>query len=59
VDWVWDLTTWSHRSENWRLTGVIPVNDTFTISAHLCVPPQGSKADILQIATHRIGFDKR
>lgn len=59
VDWVWDLTTWSHRSENGRATGVIPVNDTFTISAQLCVPPQGAKADILQIATHGTGFDKR
>lgn len=56
VDWVWDVTTWSHKSE----TGpVIPVNDTFTISAQLCVPPQGAKPDILQIATHGVGFDKR
>lgn len=59
VDWVWDLTTWSHGGENGRVTGVIPVNETFTISAQLCVPPQGTKADILQIATHGIGFDKR
>lgn len=59
VDWVWDLTTWSHQSETGRATGVIPVNDTFTISAQLCVPPQGAKADVLQIATHGIGFDKR
>lgn len=59
VDWVWDLTIWSHRSETGRVTGVIPVNDTFTISAQLCVPEQGTKADILQIATHGIGFDKR
>lgn len=59
VDWVLDLTTWSHRSENGRATGVIPVNDTFTISAQLCVPTQRAKADILQIATHGIGFDKR
>lgn len=44
VDWVWDLPTWSHGGENGRVTGVIPVNETFTISAQLCVPPQGSKA---------------
>lgn len=59
VDWVWDLTTWSHMSENGRITGVIPVNDTFTISAQLCIPSQGDKAEILQIATHGVGFDKR
>lgn len=59
VGWVWDLTTWSHRSENGRVNDVISVNDTFTISAQLCVPPQGNKSDILQIATHGIGFDKR
>lgn len=59
VDWVWDLTTWSHMSENGRITGVIPVNDTFTISAQLCIPSQGKKAEILQIATHGVGFDKR
>ncbi|KKY37617.1 hypothetical protein UCDDA912_g02372 [Diaporthe ampelina] len=35
VDWVWDLTTWSNWSENGRVTGVIPVNDTFTISVQL------------------------
>lgn len=58
VDWVWDLTTWSHKGESGRVTGVIPVNDTFTISAQLCVPPQGAKSDVLQIATHGIGFDK-
>lgn len=59
VDWVWDLTTWSHMSETGRVTGVIPINDTFTISAQLCIPQQGAKADILQIATHGVGFDKR
>lgn len=58
VDCIWDLTTWSHNATG-RVTGVIPIDDTFTISAQLCVPPHGSKSDILQIATHGIGFDKR
>lgn len=59
VDLVWDLTTWSHMGETGRVTGIIPINDTFTISAQLCIPQQGAKADILQIATHGVGFDKR
>lgn len=59
VDWVWNLTTWSHGASEDHITGVIPINDTFTISAQLCIPPQGAKSDILQLATHGIGFDKR
>lgn len=60
VDWIWDVTTWSHGDvSSTRVTGVNPVNTTFTISAKLCVPPHGEKSDILQIATHGIGFDKR
>lgn len=59
VDWVWNLTTWSHGTPADHITGVIPINDTFTISTQLCVPPQGAKSDILQLATHGIGFDKR
>lgn len=59
VDWIWNLTTWSHQAPDGHVTGPVPVNTTFTISAQLCVPPQRSKSDILQIATHGIGFDKR
>lgn len=60
VDYIWDLTTWSHGdTSTMRVTGVNPVNATFTISAQLCVPRYGEKSDILQIATHGIGFDKR
>jgi pimeloyl-ACP methyl ester carboxylesterase len=59
VDWVWDTDTWSHPNTTARITGVLPVHDTFAISAQLCVPNGGSKAHILQIATHGSGFDKR
>lgn len=39
---------------------VLVVRDTFNISAQLCVPAaRGAKSDILQIATHGLGFDKR
>lgn len=59
VDWIWYDTTWSHQDANGHVNGTIPVNITFTISAQLCVPPHGNKSEILQIATHGIGFDKR
>lgn len=59
VDWVWNLTTWSHGNTTEHITGVNPVNATFTIDAQLCIPPHGEKSDILQIASHGIGFDKR
>lgn len=59
VDCIWNLTTWSHQDSNMHITGVVPVNATFTISAQLCIPPGGSKSDILQIASPGIGFDKR
>lgn len=59
MDWIWDLTTWSHSHTTDHITGVNRVNDTFTISAQLCVPSQGAKLDILQIASHGLGFDKR
>ncbi|KAF3767924.1 hypothetical protein M406DRAFT_40675 [Cryphonectria parasitica EP155] len=59
VDCVWNLTTWSHGADTTRITGPHPVNGTFTINAQLCVPPQGKKLEILQLATHGIGFDMR
>lgn len=37
----------------------ITVSDTYDISVQLCVPPNGSKKDHLQIATHGLAFDKR
>ncbi|RDW65739.1 alpha/beta hydrolase [Aspergillus mulundensis] len=61
VDFVWDLDHWSAPNATERIRGPKPVDQTFTISAQLCVPqaPNAEKADILQIATHGFGFDKR
>lgn len=56
VDFVWDTSTWSHAS---RGTQVLPVHGTYSISAQLCIPADGKKSDVLQIATHGLGFDKR
>jgi hypothetical protein len=60
TDWVWSLDTWSHANWSSIATGNIPiVQQTFSINTQLCVPVNGSKSDILQLATHGIGFDKR
>jgi hypothetical protein len=60
IDWTVNVTTWSSPSASERVTGPVPVNRTFSISAQLCVPSRkGTKADVLQIATHGLGFDKR
>ncbi|EMT67742.1 Alpha/beta hydrolase family-domain-containing protein [Fusarium oxysporum II5] len=56
VDFVWDTSTWSHAN---RSVEVLPVSGTYSISAQLCIPADGKKSDILQIATHGLGFDKR
>lgn len=54
-----DLDTWSSPTENDRILRNITVSDTFDISVQLCVPPNGTKKNHLQIATHGVGFDKR
>lgn len=59
ADWMWDTYTWSHANLTSRVNGTIHVKETFNISGKLCVPHKGRKADILQIATHGIAFDKR
>jgi hypothetical protein len=60
IDWTVNVTTWSSLKASERVTGPVPVDRTFDISAQLCVPShKGTKADILQIATHGLGFDKR
>ncbi|KAI1044254.1 hypothetical protein LB504_013050 [Fusarium proliferatum] len=46
-------------ANNIRSTQVHPVHGTYSISAQLCIPADGKKADVLQIATHGLGFDKR
>lgn len=56
IDWTVNFTTWSTTP---HIFNSVNINNTFTISAQLCVPSQkGPKADILQIATHGLGFDK-
>jgi hypothetical protein len=57
VSFIWDAWTWSHQ--NSTPGPVLPVHRTFTIAAELCVPSQGEKAHILQIATHGALYDKR
>lgn len=41
-----------------RITAVKTVQQSFAISAQLCVLKYSEKANILQIATHGFGFDK-
>lgn len=54
-----DLDTWSSPSEADRVIRNITVSDAYNISTQLCIPPDGSKQDHLQIATHGLFFDKR
>lgn len=59
IDWTVNVTTWSEQKMNHTLD-LYPINSTFKISAQLCAPSQkGVKADILQLATSGLGFDKR
>lgn len=59
VDWVRNITTWDSPNITERIIGRIPVNDTFSIRGRLCVPVDGKKKDILQIATHGIAFNQQ
>lgn len=59
VDWVTDLTTWTSPNITERMIGNVTVQDIFKINGQLCVPPKGAKSEILQLATHGVGFDKR
>jgi hypothetical protein len=56
VNFVLNSEAWN--KPNLTSKGDIHVNQTFTISARLCVPDNGTKSDILQIATHGGGFSK-
>ncbi|KAB5566255.1 hypothetical protein GE09DRAFT_1106058 [Coniochaeta sp. 2T2.1] len=57
VDWVDWMTTWT-TPEN-KASGKTTINQTFKINGQLCVPTKGTKSDIVQLATHGVGFDKR
>ncbi|KAJ9607901.1 hypothetical protein H2200_007980 [Cladophialophora chaetospira] len=58
INWVWEFSTWSHNATA-RITGQPTVSGTYGIGAQLCIPTSGTKKEILQIATHGLGFDKR
>lgn len=60
VDFIWDVERWTAPAPADRVIGTRAVDETFSISAQLCVPQDGAeKKDILQIATHGFGFEKR
>jgi hypothetical protein len=60
VDWVTYQTTRTSPNNTESMIGRISVKETFKINGQLCVPPKGAaRSEILQIATHGGGFDKR
>ena len=59
VQFAVDSDTWSAPPPIERIIRNITVDDTFQISAYLCVPEHGNKKNYLQIATHGLIFDKR
>jgi len=59
VEFLLGLETWSSPNLTERNNGDVTIQQTFSISARLCVPTNGTKKDILQIATHGVGFSKR
>lgn len=54
-----DADTWSTLPSPYHVVRNQTIEDTFDISAQLCVPPQGRKHNFLQIATHGLIYDKR
>lgn len=54
IEYVWDVDTWSHPTGPDRVLGTSITQATFNIAAQLCVPKpnQGTKREILQLATH-------
>jgi pimeloyl-ACP methyl ester carboxylesterase len=48
--------TWDHQFE---MVKNHTISGTQDISVQLCIPPNGSKKDHLQVATHGVAFDKR
>ncbi|KAL2187887.1 hypothetical protein L209DRAFT_764701 [Thermothelomyces heterothallicus CBS 203.75] len=60
IDWTGNVTTWSTPDAAARTIGPVHINSPFRVGAQLCVSSKkGPKAEILQIATHGVGFDKR
>lgn len=54
-----DISTWNSPQYPERISKNITISKTYDIFATLCVPPNGSKKNLLQIATHGGGFDSR
>ncbi|KAK4552139.1 hypothetical protein LTR86_010675 [Recurvomyces mirabilis] len=54
-----DIDTWDSPSMVERITQNITISRTYDIHAQLCVPADGKKKNLLQIATHGGGFDRR
>ncbi|KAK5653084.1 hypothetical protein OQA88_9371 [Cercophora sp. LCS_1] len=59
VDWVRYQTTRTSPNLTESMAGQITVKKTFHINGQLCVPRKSARSDILQLATHGAGFDKR
>jgi hypothetical protein len=58
VNFVLSIETWNAPNVTSKNMGDVHVQQTFSISARLCVPENGTKKDTLQIATHGGGFSK-
>lgn len=58
VEWVLNFTTWTSPAD--RAIGTINIDQIFQISGKLCIPQTpGPRSEILHLATHGVGFDKR
>jgi hypothetical protein len=59
--YAWYQDTWTRANLTARTRSILHVEDTFNINVQLCVPTAatGGKKQILQIATHGFGFDKK
>jgi hypothetical protein len=55
----WAIATSSRNSTGGGTLGNTVISGTYNIHGRLCVPKSSEKSDILQIATHGIGFDSR
>ena len=59
VHYAQDIDTWDSPSFPDRIIKNVTISKTYDIYATLCVPPQGSKKSLLQLASHGGGFDSR
>ncbi len=59
VEWIDEMATRTSLNLTEREIGTVTIRKTVKINGQLCVPFGGARSDILQIATHGAGFDKR